>query len=460
MLWPILLQLKSRDPEARLKAVQRLADAESERAFEALAKAAEEDTEPRVKAAAVTALGVFADEKATEILLRKLQDPTPEIRLAAVEGLRARMEEEVLNALAVVLRDTDSAVRGRASQVLDRQHWRAKSADDELWHAVARSGFVEAVTKHGAKAIGPLAMVLSTGDVPLQVSVIRALGEIDDEGVVEVLLPCLKSKERGVCVAAVEILREFDGPKINEPLMSLLTHTDNKVRVAAIEAAAWRNLQPAAPTVIGLLKDRGWDVRTAASVALGKIGGSPAVEALVATTRDTDSGVRQAAIAALGKIGDPAAIPPLVALMVDTDSNVRISAGAALQVINPNWHQTEAAHRMIPVLREACDSGAPSICFVASNLLQQLGESSPQVVSTTPRVMASVGHKQRVMFSTFLELLGDAERDLRLAAVQVLGRLGDSRAIEPLNQALADPDEAVRRAAVKSLELLQSKEAQ
>ena len=460
MLWPILLRLKSRDPEVRIKAVETLADMEGERAFQALVKTAEEDQDQGVKTAAIIGIGEFPDEAATAFLLRKLQDARAETRQAAVEALSDKMEEQVLVALVAALHDTDTIVRGRAAQVLSRQRWHPKDANEELWHAIARGGFVEAVTSHRLQAIEPLEMILRTADTPMKVAVIRALGEIDDDRVIDSLLPCLKSSDQAVCVAAIEVLSEINTPKLNEPLVALLRHSDHKLRVAAIEAAVRMQLQEAAQTMAGMLKDRNWDVRTAAAVGLGKMGNRLATESLVAAIKDSDADVRQAAITSLGQIRDPAAIRPLVAMLVDADSNVRHAAGSALPSIDPKWQQTEGARQMAPELRAACDSSDPSIRFLAVTVLQKMGESSiPQIVSKTPTAMAEAGYKQRMMFSVFTELLGDADRDLRLAAVQVLGRLGDARALESLKPALADADESVRRAAAKSIERLQTKEA-
>ena len=375
MLWPLLLKLKSRDAEVRIKAVQLLADTESEHAFQVLTRTAEEDQDQGVRSAAITGIGQFPDETATTFLLRKFQDARPETRRAVVEGLRNRVGEDILAALVIALQDPDPVVRGRAAQVLDRQHWQPKDAGQALWHAIARGGFVEAVTAHGVQAIEPLQMILKTEDVPLQVKAIRALGEIDDLRTVDTLIPCLKSPERSVCVAAIEALSEFDSPKIIEPLVALLSHSDPKVCVAAIEAAARLNLRPVAQTITGMLQDRNWDVRSAAAVALGKIGSPQATESLVAVINDSDSSVRLAAIASLGRIADPAAIRPLVVALVDADNNVRNGATAALQCINPGWLQTDAARGALPELRAACASTDQAVRYVALQLVQQMGDS-------------------------------------------------------------------------------------
>jgi HEAT repeat protein len=69
-------------------------------------------------------------------------------------------------------------------------------------------------------------------------------------------------------------------------------------------------------------------------------------------------------------------------------------------------------------------------------------------------VLTAAGQKQRMVLSAFVELLRDGDRDIRLAAAESLGRVGDQRAASALMTALSDGDEAVRRAAARSLEFL------
>jgi HEAT repeat protein len=47
--------------------------------------------------------------------------------------------------------------------------------------------------------------------------------------------------------------------------------------------------------------------------------------------------------------------------------------------------------------------------------------------------------------------LKDGDENVRQGAAEVLGRLGDARAVEPLTAALGDNDASVRSAAVRAL---------
>src|SRR5262249_12297417 len=123
--------------------------------------------------------------------------------------------------------------------------------------------------------------------------------------------------------------------------------------------------------------------------------------------------------------------------------------------IDFNWPQTEAAQKMAPDLRAAFNSGGPAVRYQASMVLQQIGEKSKQQDRLEgPDVLTAAGQKQRQVLSAFVDFLKDADPDIRLAAAETLGRLGDQRAASPLMTALSDSDETVRRAASKSLEFL------
>jgi HEAT repeat protein len=81
-----------------------------------------------------------------------------------------------------------------------------------------------------------------------------------------------------------------------------------------------------------------------------------------------------------------------------------------------------------------------------------MGESVERRDLDVGLILTAAGQKQRKVFVVFAELLTDADRDIRLAAAESLGRIGDQRAASVLMTALSDKDNAVRRAAVKSLE--------
>jgi HEAT repeat protein len=63
-----------------------------------------------------------------------------------------------------------------------------------------------------------------------------------------------------------------------------------------------------------------------------------------------------------------------------------------------------------------------------------------------------VEKRRKLAASLFLAILCDSDRDLRQAAAEALGRLGERRAEPALSRTLRDPDAGVRLAAERALQ--------
>jgi HEAT repeat protein len=64
--------------------------------------------------------------------------------------------------------------------------------------------------------------------------------------------------------------------------------------------------------------------------------------------------------------------------------------------------------------------------------------------------------RKRVATNIFIALLEDRDRDVRQAAAEALGRLGDDRAEQALTRASGDPDGDVAAATQMALQALKS----
>ena len=454
MLWLQLQQLKSRNAQTRVQAVKGLAESRSPWAFKALTKAAQ-DVDGQVRVAAVTALGKMESDKVLPTLLGALKDTFPEVRRAAVDVLRFRNEPGIQSALVVALKDFDAGVRGRAARGLAQSGWRPSNEQEQIALAVAQGKLAKAAA-HGPAAIGALEMVLNGGPYNLQVNAVEALGSIVDERVFRLLVPALKSSDHAVCVAAVTALSNMGGPKVINSLSPLLRHADHRVRVAAIEALAQLDAQQVAGPLLQLLRDSMWDVRCAAASALGKVRDPEAVNGLISAIEDPDTDVRHAVISSLGNLRDSRAIGPLVLALKDSESVIRRAAASALDLIDPRWAQSEEARSVVHELRAATGSNDQAVQYAATNVLAQLGETGrPTTTTFGDTALLTVADKRRGRAVTvFVELLRDSDNDLRLAAAESLGRLGDRQAASALMTSLSDPHLPVRRAATLSLQQL------
>ena len=452
MLWLILQQLKSSDPERRRQAVERLGALQSPRALESLSRATR-DNDQRVRVAAVTALGEMGDDRALEPLLRAFGDPQPEVRLAVISQLKEVRSERVTSLLVSALRDSDALVRSRAARVLEKLAWHPTEVEDEVWLAIGR-GQLSRAAGHGSIAIRPLESILqdtTAGD--MHVAVIEALGSIPDERVLKSLLRTLRSNDHAVCLAAISALANAGGQNVVNDLAPLLKHKDNRVRAAAIEVLARLDGPARAEEFRNLLRDPKWDVRCAAAAALARATDRATVDSLVAALKDPNEDVRCAAVKSLGRIRDAWAIGPLVLALKDPAATVRDTAAGALPQIDPKWTESEAARKMIPDLRSTLASSDWFVRNAATSALKKLGEDNSPAAAARPgaEMATPARRRQQVVLNAFTALLQDADGDLRLAAALSLGQLRDPQARSPLMSALSDTDPLVRIAATEGL---------
>jgi HEAT repeat protein len=163
------------------------------------------------------------------------------------------------------------------------------------------------------------------------------------------------------------------------------------------------------------------DVRKAAAAALGKIGDARAVEPLIATLKDKYFKLRQTAAWALGYIGDARAVEPLIAVLKDEEKDLDLQWAAAWALERLGWKPDQG------------ENGA--WYWIAKRDWEKtvaLGFSAVE-----PLISVLKG--------------ADVDGDARQAAASALGKIGDTRALEPLIAALKNVINGVRQAAAEAL---------
>jgi len=237
----------------------------------------------------------------------------------------------------------------------------------------------------------------------------------------------------------------------------MLQHKNGQVRAAAVEALGSLAVAAAAAPLRVLLSDPVWEVRRAAIETLGRLRDEGAVELLTHTLADKDTDVREATAIALGALSDRRAIGPLVLALKDPASGVRRIVAAALSRIDENWSASAEARAAVEELKPALYDRDPNVRRFVGHLLVSLGAAEPEAAHETSaeEITASTVEKRRKLaVSLFLAILCDPDRDLRQAAAEALGRLGERRAEPALARTSRDPDATVRAAAERALLLL------
>lgn len=171
------------------------------------------------------------------------------------------------------------------------------------------------------------------------------------------------------------------------------------------------------------LKGHNWRLRENAQETLIKMG-APAVEALIKVLNDPDIYVRSLAIEALSEIGDKRAIDSLEKQMEDPNELIKVTAAAALHKMG------EGNPTNIIINALTADDAATR--RVAAKATWEIIDNPP--------------------LNLLLKAMKDSDPDVRNYVTLTVGRTHDPEAIEPLIKALKeDADDRVRDSAAKSL---------
>jgi len=334
--------------------------------------------------------------------------------------------------------------------------WQPDNDTERAFHLMA-TGTLRQVAALGADAIEPLVQLLRNGPPDKQLEAVKALGELDDRKAIEPLLEALQKGAPAARIAALEALERFADPSTYEAMEQLFTDPNPSVRSAAVEVAAKSNGTRAVKGLVPVLKDPSWEVRQAAVRALGNVGEPAAVEGLCQALQDKDRDVREGAVVALGRIKDARAIHSLVLSLLDPESAVRNAATNSLQHIDRHWLKTEDARQALPEIKTALNHRDYWVRHSATKLLHQLNSIVPEKATVRPAAVPATPLSEKPVHAAFAilgDLLGDRDRDLRLAAAMAFGQLREKGAKTILTAASRDGDSLVQQAARNALATL------
>lgn len=249
-----------------------------------------------------------------------------------------------------------------------------------------------------------------------------------------------------------------------ERLIRDLVTPDNTLIVQIVGKLAELRDQRAVKPLIRLCDDDNKYVRIAAIKALSVIADSQSINALINVLGDEDDEVRKSAVNAFGHIGVPAMNPLITALKAKSGPVGSISrALGALKkpVIKPllevianedSLHIRQGATRALGFIGRAA----------IKPLIDSLGEESKNVRYCSSEALATIG---KYSVKPLIDVLEDKyPSDFRnitkkMFATITLGKIGDSRAINPLIKCLQSKDKSLRYCAAYALGRLANRDA-
>jgi HEAT repeat protein len=448
MLWLLKYQLKSRNVQTRILAVQRLARVDKPEAWQAL-EFAMNDRETAVRMAALRAIENRSHASARSMLMQGLADQNPEIRQLSAAVLASQPEMDVAPLIVPMLSDPSHEVCWQAAKILESRGWKPTTESETLAHWIACGQFSRAATL-GTRAIPQLLSALPRQSAVNRRAIVEIISGIDSEAARQGLIHALKDQDSRVRLAALQGLGRHHDSNITTALEFALQDPAYFVRATAAQLLGDHGARSSFERILPLTGEAHTEVRLAAVEALGKLEDSRAVSALTRSLDDESGEVREAAIKALAALHDTHCLERLIISLLDSRISVRQAAASALGQISPDWEQSTAARKCVPELQRALKSPDYWIRQSAADTLARIARylDPPK----DPKRFGSPDYQREKTVVKILSLtVGDADRDLRLAATEALGRLADADGLEPLIQSMHDPDAWVRQAATRSL---------
>ncbi|MGE0705902.1 MAG: HEAT repeat domain-containing protein [Vicinamibacterales bacterium] len=403
------------------------------------------DLQPDVRSMAAFALGLIGDASSVPVLVTALDDQSPAVQGAAAEALGligdpsaagpvGALAARVLDsgALATVPGDEGDADRASPAGAFRLAVYALVrlQAYDELAAAVLDAGqprttwwpVAYALQRLGdARAQAPLRSLLSAPHVYTRVFAVKGLGATKDTSALPQILPLLKSPDRLVAIESARTLGLIGDQAATRPLMDLLTtrDTDPYVRIEAASSIATLGGEGAADLLIDLLADPLPPVRMAALRGLAKADPQGFVFILSGLDPDRHWSVRAELANVLASLPSETALPRLRGMLTD-EAKVLPAVLTALAALK-----------------------APDAVDIAT---KHLTHEDPVVRAAAARTLATLGSSASApaLAAAYRAGRTDLSYVARAAMLAALVEMGGAQATDVLNEALEDPDWAVR----------------
>jgi HEAT repeat protein len=406
------------DPDLRKFAVDALGNIDSP-AVPALLRAALEDAEENVSAAAAEYVGRRRDAAAVPVLLRRLGEGGAWLTFGCLRALGEIGDAAAAPAVSALL--GDPGLRKAALEAL------GKVGDDQ-----AAPHLLEALLSRdrGLRRVAALAVhrLLPRLGADAAATLAASVRDRADDDFFEFLRGMLNQEDQQARAAAVTLLGLAPGVRMVAILLDALPQAaeqDQELLAGVLGGVPDADLQ----LLVARLNDASPVVRLRLAGVLGRRGCRAAVPLLLTLLEDGIGHVRAAAATALGRIGDPAAASPLVGLLRDPFPDVR-----------------EAAMEAIVAVGRA---GQSLLGLVLTLLEPHFSATDEGFAAAAVRIAGRLGGHGLV--ARLGLALRDARGEVRRAAVEAIGEVGGAAAVEALRVALTDEDVAVRREAVHRL---------
>lgn len=415
------------------------------------------DPSATVRLASIEAAGSdLSGDTGSSLIATLSSDSSTGVRLAAARAFLGAGLEDRVRVAEVALRDTDREVRRTGVELLSG----ASGGETSL--------LVTALQDTDQEIAGRAATVLSQAPGP------EALAT---------LWNALRSTSTDVRQTIIDALLSFGPDVLGRLAAQAYESTDSNERALGLAMLVRLGNGGSHELLIDSLSDPSTDVRAEALAAIIGRPDAMDIDAVGARVRDPHAQVRALAVSALASVDDDRSLPYLLDASQDPVEEVRSSArgvilerrssSVAQMLINalgtPNLRRT-SAELLTQMGEVATDALVGALVGADPDLKRIIGEtlSSSGAAENLIKELSgrSVAQRERAIdalgamraphaVDALIARLEDPDGTVRSKAAEVLGDLGDVRAVEPLKRVfVADPDMDVVAATERSLRKL------
>lgn len=379
---------------------------------------------------------VMVHPRAADILINKMNDPDPAVRLSAM--LIYNFEDPRMEPYLIRHLDDPSSQIRKAAFALIRV-FGGKSTVPRVIEAlkdIDRGVRMEAVLALGEfqdkRAIEPLVEKLKDTESSVKEAALEALVTFDDPKVLDLLVELLKNDSSIIRSLYIEYIKKRPDKRAIAPLISLIQKDpDMRVRREALESLGKFDDPRISDINIMMLSDKSADIKNQAMMNIKKRPDKRAVEQLIPFLRDHRSSESFHAAETLGKIGDTRALSPLIDALrgefgkdAGNAAQMRVKAAEALGLLKDR----KAVPALIAVINNPNEW--PTLRQVSLKALGEIGDPSA--------------------FDAVKSLLNDKQFPLNLI-IDVLAGIKDDRATAILIEFLNSSEFSVVNLTILSL---------
>jgi HEAT repeat protein len=390
---------------------------------------------------AATLIGRNKVQSVTPDLVAAVHDTDSSVRRAVGIALQEVQDARALPGFVALSTDSEKDIRERAIEGMTTAYLPRETGVGVTLNKVANSlnpwsdEWGEVMTEPGLTAdpsvIEALGARLADTEPSLRAKAARSLGILRGQSAIPALLVVLREdRSNDVRFEAARALRKIGDPSVGSELLKLVTYADPKVRNEVVLALGRLRYAPAVPELTRIY------VRESA-----------------VPPKQMDRTFRERLIGALAFIGDPSSKDLFLREKNATDLPVALHANEGLaRVADPAT--------LVEISRDRQQQKDPRILTAQAWALYRLGrkEFLISVVEALGSRRTNEDAKQYLLESRTDEVpdlithLTHADPNVREALAEILGLLGDARAVPALRELTRDPNEQVAALASQALQ--------